>query len=203
MGQLEKTQENIETRSKYDNYILDLERCNNIIKITYFSGENEELPYSEEKMQSLRTKQACQVREVLSDIPFVNTIKTAGMFITFLLLTPYLRLNTDYSDIINPAAIIGVGSACTIISFILDSNLIEERKNKIHLRIKPYLEEHYNDLKHLKVYRTKGKLTDENLPNYTLREVKIVERELDDISPKTQAKKKVLMKRFGIVGIKD
>ena len=82
-------------------------------------------------MQSLRTKQAGQVREALSDIPFVNTIKTAGMFITFLLLTPYLHLNTDYADIINPAAIIGVGSACTIISFILDSNLIEQRKKEL------------------------------------------------------------------------
>lgn len=203
MKQIEKTQENIKPKSKYDDYMLDLKRDNNVIKVTYFSGKEEELPYSEERMQALKTKQAGQVCEVLSDMPFVDTLRTAGMLATFLLFLPYCALNKDYATIRQTTAIIGAGTAFAVLSFILNSNMIEERKNKIYLRIKPYLEEHYNDLKHLKVYRTKGELTSDNLDQYTLREVKRVKRELDDITPEAQTKKKLLMKKYGITGIKQ
>ena len=176
--------------------IAVIKRVNNDIRVTYFSGEEEVFPYNEETMNELNNEAIRQIRELVSDIPFVTKLKNVGIIATLALIIP--SLDTESTSIVNPFTLIGLASFFSFLSFALSDDVNERRKAKIYLSIKSELDEHYDDLKHLKSYKIKGKLTEDNLSQYTLNEVKRVKRELKDIE-----ETKKLIKEYGISYIKQ
>ena len=203
MKQVTEIEDNSKFENKYNSYIVDLKRDNNVIKIKYLSGEEKNLPYTEETMRELNTEAAEQVYKLLSDIPFVTQIRNLGIVATVIALIPYLDANSDIVTIRKTAILVGVASFLAILSFILSDDIKDKRKKKIYMKIKSDLDLHYEELKNLKVYKTKGELTLDNIDKYTLRELRKLAAELKDILPDTQAKKRELMKKYGIKGIKQ